>query len=77
MFLLGDGLRQRGGAPTTSSESDLDSILQHHQQQQERLAEDMVNLARNMKDHAKVANQIVKDDNKVGRADLIEYFSLG
>ena len=59
-----EGLRRRGGdGPQT--DSDLDSILQHHQQLQEKLAEDMVSLARNMKDHAKAASNIVKDDNKV------------
>ena len=58
-------MRKRSGSAAPSTESNLDSILQHHQQQQERLAEDMVNLARNMKDQAKVANQIVQDDNKV------------
>lgn len=62
---LPDGLRQRGGTTTAASTSDLDSILQHHQQQQEKLAEDMVNLAKNMKDHAKVSSRIVQDDNKV------------
>ena len=31
----------------------------------------MVNLARNMKDQAKVANQIVQDDNKV--SDIYVY----
>ena len=61
---LAEGLRRRGGdGPQT--DSDLDSILQHHQQLQEKLAEDMVSLARNMKDHAKAASNIVKDDNKV------------
>lgn len=59
-----DGLRKRGG-DGPQSDSDLDSILQHHQQVQEKLAEDMVSLARNMKDHAKAAKQIVQDDNKV------------
>ncbi|KAF6017920.1 USE1 [Bugula neritina] len=60
-----DGLRQRGGATAPASDSDLDSILQHHQQMQEKLAEEMVQLARNMKDHAKAASNIVQDDNKV------------
>lgn len=60
-----DGLRQRGGATVPTSESDLDSMLQHHQQMQEKLADDMVHLARGMKEHAKAASNIVQDDNKV------------
>ncbi|XP_067932447.1 vesicle transport protein USE1-like [Watersipora subatra] len=60
----GDGLRQRGGVSADTTESELDSVLSHHEKQQERLAEDMVNMARNMKDHARVASRIVKEDTK-------------
>jgi len=66
-----DGLRRRGG---DAPESDLDSVLDHHKQMQERLADEMVELARNMKDHAQAASNIVKEDNKV-RCSCHEAFS--
>ncbi len=55
------GLRQR----KQTSEEDLDTVLKHHNQVQAKLADEMVSLARNMKENAKVANRIVQDDNKV------------
>ena len=48
-----------------TSEEDLDSVLKHHNEVQTKLAEEMVLLARNMKENAKAANRIIKDDNKV------------
>ena len=54
-------MRQRKQA----SEEDLDSVLKHHNEVQTKLAEEMVLLARNMKENAKAANRIIKDDNKV------------
>ena len=60
-----DGLRERGGVASGQSESDLDAVIQLQQQRQEKLADDMVQLARNMKDHAQATNRIVKEDNKV------------
>ena len=55
------GVRQR----KQTSEEDLDSVLKHHNEVQTKLAEEMVLLARNMKENAKAANRIIKDDNKV------------
>ena len=54
-------MRQRKQA----NEEDLDSVLKHHNEVQTKLAEEMVLLARNMKENAKAANRIIKDDNKV------------
>ncbi|ELT92025.1 hypothetical protein CAPTEDRAFT_205502 [Capitella teleta] len=47
-----------------STEEDIDSVLKHHNEIQEKLAEEMVNLARNLKENAMVANRIVKDDTE-------------
>ena len=68
-----DGLRQRGGA---QSESDLDSMIQYHHQVQEKIADDMVHLARTMKDHAQAASQIVKTDIQVTTVNCWDLLSL-
>merc|ERR1712018_161251 len=60
------GVRQRqlvGNQKKPEQEEDLDTVLKHHNQLQEKLADEMLNLARNLKDNATVANRIVKDDN--------------
>jgi hypothetical protein len=75
-----NGLRQRkksGGqdsappwrvpAEGINETEDLDTVIKHQQEMQEKLAEEMVSLARNMKDHASAAHRIVKDDTKVGK----------
>jgi SNARE protein 1 len=56
-------LRQRKGQKST--EEDIDSVLRHHNEIQEKLADEMVQLARNLKENAMVANKIVKDDTEV------------
>ena len=63
-------MRQRKQA----SEQDLDSVLKHHNEVQTKLAEEMVLLARNMKENAKAANRIIRDDNKVSTVFLCDGF---
>lgn len=49
------------------SAAELDAILQHHNNLQEKLAEDMLNLARNLKNNTLAAQNIIKQDNQVKR----------
>ena len=49
-----------------SLETGLDGMLERHQKMQEEVAEDMVKLARSLKQNAVVAKKIIQDDNKVG-----------
>ena len=44
---------------------DVDTVIKHQQEIQEKLAEEMLALARSMKEQATVAHSIVKEDNKV------------
>uniref|UniRef100_A0A8C6Q9F0 Vesicle transport protein USE1 n=1 Tax=Nothobranchius furzeri TaxID=105023 RepID=A0A8C6Q9F0_NOTFU len=46
------------------SAAELDAILQHHHNLQEKLAEDMINLARNLKNNTLAAQNIIKQDNQ-------------
>lgn len=48
------------------SAAELDAVLQHHHNLQEKLAEDMLNLARNLKNNTLAAQNIIKQDNQVG-----------
>uniref|UniRef100_A0A1A8DTF9 Vesicle transport protein USE1 n=1 Tax=Nothobranchius kadleci TaxID=1051664 RepID=A0A1A8DTF9_NOTKA len=59
-------LRNRRGLPVDERQSaaELDAILQHHHNLQEKLAEDMINLARNLKNNTLAAQNIIKQDNQ-------------
>uniref|UniRef100_A0A8C1T6Z7 Vesicle transport protein USE1 n=1 Tax=Cyprinus carpio TaxID=7962 RepID=A0A8C1T6Z7_CYPCA len=46
------------------SATELDAILQHHHNLQEKLADDMLNLARNLKNNTLAAQNIIKQDNQ-------------
>uniref|UniRef100_A0A671P7P3 Vesicle transport protein USE1 n=1 Tax=Sinocyclocheilus anshuiensis TaxID=1608454 RepID=A0A671P7P3_9TELE len=46
------------------SAAELDAILQHHHNLQEKLADDMLNLARNLKNNTLAAQNIIKQDNQ-------------
>ncbi|XP_070542150.1 vesicle transport protein USE1-like [Ptychodera flava] len=58
-----NGLRHR--KKTEESGEDLDTLLQHHQDMQEKLAEDMIKLAQSLKHNSIVASNIIKEDNKM------------
>lgn len=74
--LLGTASSQKGSSDTDlrnrrgltlderQSPSELDAILQHHHNLQEKLAEDMLNLARNLKNNTLAAQNIIKQDNQ-------------
>ncbi|KAK3533377.1 hypothetical protein QTP70_019320 [Hemibagrus guttatus] len=46
------------------SAAELDAVLQHHNSLQEKLAEDMLSLARNLKNNTLAAQNIIKQDNQ-------------
>lgn len=48
-----------------STTDDLDAVLQHHRNLQEKLAEEMLSLTKNLKHNTVVASDIIKADNKV------------
>lgn len=47
------------------SAAELEAVMQHHHNLQEKLAEDMLNLARNLKNNTLAAQNIIKQDNQV------------
>ncbi|PIK57159.1 putative vesicle transport protein USE1 [Apostichopus japonicus] len=58
------GLRHRGLVEDHSTTDDLDVVLQHHRNLQEKLAEEMLSLTKNLKHNTVVASDIIKADNK-------------
>ncbi|XP_034035734.1 LOW QUALITY PROTEIN: vesicle transport protein USE1 [Thalassophryne amazonica] len=59
-------LRNRRGVPLDERQSaaELDAVLQHHHNLQEKIAEDMLNLARNLKNNTLAVQNIIKQDNQ-------------
>ncbi|KAK1152492.1 vesicle transport protein USE1-like [Acipenser oxyrinchus oxyrinchus] len=63
----GDGeLRNRRGTALEERQSatELDTVLQHHHNIQEKLAEEMLSLARNLKNNSLAAQNVIKLDNQ-------------
>lgn len=56
-----DNLRLRN----TRGSEDADEILEYHQNMQEKIAEDMLILTRNLKEQSELANKIIKQDTEV------------
>ncbi|GLV43444.1 Unconventional SNARE in the ER 1 [Carabus blaptoides fortunei] len=49
----------------TRGSEDADEILEYHQNMQEKIAEDMLILTRNLKEQSELANKIIKQDTEV------------
>lgn len=47
------------------SEVELDAVLQHHHNMQEKLAEEMLRLTQNLKSNTLAAQNVIKQDNQV------------
>ena len=47
------------------STEDLDAVLETHQQMQDKLAEDMIAMAKSLKNNSLVAQDIIRGDTKV------------
>ena len=67
--LLGEGensqLRNRKSASIGDAQESVDAVLEHHQNMQEKIAEEMIQMAQNLKHNSLVASNILKKDNKV------------
>ncbi|XP_032829762.2 vesicle transport protein USE1 [Petromyzon marinus] len=62
---FGNGVRKRtAGRATDNQPADIDAVLQHHNNMQEKLADEMLLLARNLKNTSLIAHNIIQQDNK-------------
>ncbi|KFP70698.1 Vesicle transport protein USE1, partial [Acanthisitta chloris] len=59
-------LCSRRGVAASEKQSavELDAVLQHHQDMQEKLAEEMLSLARSLKNNTLAAQNVIKQDNQ-------------
>lgn len=59
-------IRKRKGLAPDEKQSavELDAVLQHHQDMQEKLAEEMLSLARSLKNNTLAAQNVIKQDNQ-------------
>lgn len=53
---------------------ELDAVLQHHQDMQEKLAEEMLSLARSLKNNTLAAQNVIKQDNQVAHVTVLNSF---
>ncbi|XP_074161737.1 vesicle transport protein USE1 isoform X6 [Sminthopsis crassicaudata] len=61
----GDLRKRTGlGADEKQSAAELDAVLQHHHNVQEKLAEEMLSLARSLKNNTLAAQNVIKQDNQ-------------
>ena len=49
----------------SNQEETLDAVLEHHQNMQEKIAEEMIQMAQNLKHNSLVASNVLKKDNQV------------
>ncbi|CAN0326478.1 unnamed protein product [Lampetra planeri] len=57
-------VRCSAGSVTDNQPADIDAVLQHHNNMQEKLADEMLLLARNLKNTSLIAHNIIQQDNK-------------
>lgn len=60
-----DGLRQRKTVKPGTESEDVDLVLKYHHDMQEKVAQEMVSLAHNLKENCVLANQIIRKDVEV------------
>lgn len=60
------GLRKRGA---NAGSEDMSQAMKHHANMQEKIAEDMLALTRNLREQTETANRIIKRDTDVRRTD--------
>jgi len=68
-------VRQRK-AGDDNDDRDVDELIRHHAEMQERVADEMVQLARNLKENAQASGRIVREDVKVCCQSSLKYFSV-
>lgn len=61
---IGD-LRKRATAAKGGSSADMNQAMKHHVNMQEKIAEDMLALTRNLKEQTQTANKIIRKDTDV------------
>jgi len=50
---------------TVNDDKEVDELIRHHAEMQERIAEEMVHLARNLRENVSASGHIVREDVQV------------
>lgn len=51
--------------PNSRDDGDFDELLDYHENVQERIADDMLSLTRNLREQSELANRIIRKDTEV------------
>lgn len=62
---MNNSVRQRVKNNTTGSGEDMNEAMKHHANIQEKIAEEMLALTRNLKEQTEIANRIIRKDTDV------------
>lgn len=54
-----------GGGSDSNSTGDMSQAMKHHANMQEKIAEDMLALTKNLKEQTEIANRIIRKDTEV------------
>ena len=52
-------------ASTRKSGSELEAVLRHHEEMQEEIAQDMIEMAKSLRNNSLVAKKVILSDNEV------------
>ena len=53
---------RKTGDKTVNDDREVDELIRHHAEMQERIADEMVQLARNLKENVQASGHIVRED---------------
>jgi hypothetical protein len=73
-IVVDDGVRQRTTRQSSTGE-DLDAIIKYHHSMQEKIADDMLSLTKNLKEQTLLASNIISKDIKVNSYLFFNTFS--
>lgn len=71
--LLGNSLRQRNTHQALNGTADYEEVIKYQEEQQNKIAEEMLVFTKTLKEQSEVANRIIKKDTVVG---IYGYFIL-
>lgn len=54
-----------GSGDSNSTSGDMSQAMKHHENMQEKIAEDMLALTRNLREQTEIANRIIRKDTEV------------
>lgn len=71
-----NSIRQRVKSNTTGSGEDMNVAMKHHANLQEKIAEEMLSLTRNLKEQTVIANRIIRNDTEVRNKLFLIFFLI-